>query len=400
MVHSLNNIAAREVAKKKLVNALSKSVTAQGILPIWNSDYDLFRLEIAKSNISWLSEEDLNQIIYTCYWNLPENSKIDGNLMTTVGSQNIHELADAILSCLVVPNIYTFYFPVPNLQIEEDIDICRDIKLVKKESKEVDGGLLGFKFDTVIGPFIKVQGTGFVCGGRTQSAFIDALKKIKWILQVGTTKGYFIRVPVKRNDWSIAFGTTQSDIHRVKYLPIREEPFESADVTLGMGLSKCLSELQFSSGHWTTTKSVSLSHHVGAVCQMLDDPIAEINVKSIRRALEWGFDASIDEDEHMRFIKTCIGLEAAVADHGEDRGITEQLADRCAFLLAKTAVDRTKIRDSMRKIYSLRSKLVHGVVTGLSSPEKKLSLEAERMLKAVLNLELNAVASWYTSTLN
>jgi hypothetical protein len=94
-------------------------------------------------------------------------------------------------------------------------------------------------------------------------------------------------------------------------------------------------------------------------------------------------------------MKTCIGLEAVIAEQNDELGITEQLADRCAFLLNKTAASRQETRLTMRNIYKLRSKLVHGAAAGLTGSERSLAVEAERTLEKVLSTELKAVMEWY-----
>jgi len=123
-------------------------------------------------------------------------------------------------------------------------------------------------------------------------------------------------------------------------------------------------------------------------------PDADENVRSIRRALEWQFDAFTEEDVTTRFIKTCIGLEALLAEQNE-MGITEQLADRCAFLLSKTSVERKTRREMMRSIYKLRSKIVHGAVTGLSHKDSQTNNQAANLLASLLSVELTAVERWW-----
>jgi len=110
-------------------------------------------------------------------------------------------------------------------------------------------------------------------------------------------------------------------------------------------------------------------------------------------AIEWGFDGNANPNETMGFIQICIGLEALLGDKDErkdqnQRGLTEKLADRCAYLLGNTPNERKKQADEFKKIYDLRSKLIHGVWPKVTDEQYETIMTAEYLLKCLVYKEL------------
>lgn len=396
MAHSLSNSQARSVARNKLLHALKKSKVLAGILPIWQGEYDNFEKEILKSKIEWLQPGDLTEIILYCFVELPETLRKDGPLVDSLNEEQITMLVDRVLQLLEEPGGYWFKFPLPQIELDDDVQLSEHVWLTKFNNDSISSIPLGtLPFNG--GASLKVFGSGYVTQKRNQSAFVDAIRKLRWTLHLAAMNRFTTLKPKMKSGLALALGgQNSSDIFEISYECDRPNPLAISRLTLGIGLSKYLSELSFTDGEWAKTKNASLQAHLGQPLSMLSDPIAEDNVASIRRSLEWAFDSRIDEDEHMRFMKTCIGLEAAIAEQAEDVGITEQLADRCAFILDRTPTAREETRVLMRKIYKLRSKLVHGAANRLSGEDRALADRAESILDLVLNLEINAVMSWYT----
>lgn len=364
-------------------------------MPIWNDEYKEFKAEIRKSNPSWLRDDDIDQIIVLSYLEQRGEEDPDGVLVEIHSQDFLDELADKIIDCLIAPTDYWFHFPLPQISIDENIELSDSVIFCKHTTRVQQSFLIEGPIEKT-SVVLKVRGTGYVFTDRTQSAFVDAMTKAKWALQIASLYGFLRRSPKKKGGILAALGgMDQADVYDASWKADKPSPLASSKIKLGLGFSKYLSELAFTDGEWTKTKSHSFQLYVGRVFKAIIDPAAIDNVKSIRRSLEWSFDAQLDEDEHMRFMKACIGLEAAIAEQNEELGITEQLADRCAFLLDKTAVSRRETREAMRKIYKLRSKLVHGAAAGLTGSERSIAMEAERILEKVLSKELKAVTEWY-----
>ncbi len=111
----------------------------------------------------------------------------------------------------------------------------------------------------------------------------------------------------------------------------------------------------------------------------------------ITSAIEWGFDGSANSNDTMGFIQTCIGLEALLGDkdQGGQKSLTEKLADRSAYLLCKTPIERKQHSDDFKKIYDLRSRLVHGDSIKLKDDQYKLKSDAQFLLKRLIYKELS-----------
>lgn len=113
----------------------------------------------------------------------------------------------------------------------------------------------------------------------------------------------------------------------------------------------------------------------------------------IRAAIGWLVQSEINDDETMSFVQICMGLESIFGDDDYEGGLTTILSDRCAYLIGKNIKDRRFIKDTFKKIYQIRSKIVHGVRNHLSEDEEHLRHLADfylekSILKEIKNLDL------------
>jgi len=129
---------------------------------------------------------------------------------------------------------------------------------------------------------------------------------------------------------------------------------------------------------------------------LLLNSLIKINTKEslrVRAAIDWLVQSEITDDETMAFIQICMGLESVFGDDDYEGGLTTILSDRCAYLIGRNIKDRRFIKDTFKKIYQIRSKIVHGVRNHLSDDEDHLRHLAhyylERsILKEIKNLDL------------
>ncbi len=68
----------------------------------------------------------------------------------------------------------------------------------------------------------------------------------------------------------------------------------------------------------------------------------------------------------MSFIQNCIGLECILGEGVGDLPVTATLADRCSYLIGTDPKGRKTIKEKFKKLYKIRSKLVHGNISRLS----------------------------------
>lgn len=80
---------------------------------------------------------------------------------------------------------------------------------------------------------------------------------------------------------------------------------------------------------------------------------------------------------------------------GEDipdtNSISFTIADRLAYLMAKTQKDRKEIRKDFRELYALRSKFIHGKKTSLIENERALYWWGRDLLDVVLRKEIEKI---------
>jgi Apea-like HEPN len=102
--------------------------------------------------------------------------------------------------------------------------------------------------------------------------------------------------------------------------------------------------------------------------------------------LEWAFDADIERNETQALLNACIGIEA-ILSKPKETGLTERLADRCAYLLGRGAHERNQIAADFRKIYDVRSEVVHGRSRRLQPGQKGMLDQAKNLLHSILRRE-------------
>lgn len=112
------------------------------------------------------------------------------------------------------------------------------------------------------------------------------------------------------------------------------------------------------------------------------------NTNPIKFAIEWAFDAMVSEDETTGFINRCVAIEAILGEgKSDDVGLTATLSDRCAYLLGKSFSKRKHYREKFKKMYVLRSKIVHGRKKLEKADEEQIEFQKE-ILDSIIFQEL------------
>ncbi|MCA8067420.1 HEPN domain-containing protein [Burkholderia sp. AU38729] len=362
---------------------------------LWSSHLDQFYKNASKALSEWISEDDLREIIYiqtVKYFgsdNLFNNS--NETLDAILNEEVVREITARIIEKLEsLPRSYSFEFPAPSLEgLSGIVEMGDSVRLIP--GKELNLENLNLKDRA---PKISVDARGYAQGSQHNSAARNALARLKVACKIGQLFGLFMSRPGRTPMTFNLFGTQTKSIFLAN---IKESKTNSTNIgvfELGLGISNYLNNL-FMCFLVDLPEYSEKIQQIKLAIEVLNNPEAEENVRSIRRALEWSFDAAIDEDVTTSFVKTCIGLEAVLAEQSQNLGITEQLADRCAFILNKTTEDRRKTREEMRGIYQLRSKIVHGVSSGLTHKEAKIVTLAQGYLNRVLRTEISSVVDWW-----
>ncbi|MBN3755913.1 hypothetical protein G3N95_23410 [Paraburkholderia sp. Tr-20389] len=120
---------------------------------------------------------------------------------------------------------------------------------------------------------------------------------------------------------------------------------------------------------------------------LLDAADGNQDAQRLRAGLEWGFDAELSGDETQAFIQASIGIEAVLGEDDVEKGMTDKLADRCAYLLATSMQGRRELIASFKSLYKLRSQLVHGRHKRLQPPQRAALFQLRDILTKVLRTE-------------
>lgn len=96
-------------------------------------------------------------------------------------------------------------------------------------------------------------------------------------------------------------------------------------------------------------------------------------------ACSWLFDAYANDDSLLGFIQAMVSLEIILGDEKppKDEGLGVILRNRCAYLIAESLQERDDLMEEFKKIYDVRSKIVH-------RGKSKLNREETRMLNRLM----------------
>ena len=392
MAHSLSNEKSRMALSTKLRDAFYEAKTVGGMLVTWDQTFDKFAAEAIKSLSTWVTEADVLGLVYSTVWKRVDPLKSSGiedkRLVDGISSEIVDEMVSEVINLLSkLPENYEIDFPLPSIKVEKSLELSDRAVILPPPNGS--GRLFELACSYSV---LRIHARGYARISRQESAMRDATSTLKVIFFLGHLFKVFAKRPFVPKDVRLGgvFGTPSENIQSA----VVNSSSGNSRIQLTLALSQYLNEISIP-GWVSDDSSRSNIADMQKALSILYSPAAEENVQSIRRALEWAFDAEIEEDETTRFVKTCIGLEAALTDQVEGVGITEQLADRCAFVLNKTASARETTRKKIREIYRLRSKIVHGAVVGLSPHDAAVARDASIYLSMILRVEIRGVTDWW-----
>lgn len=293
-------------------------------------------------------------------------------------------LYDAFLKC---PSTYTISFRFSELDLPENV-INKNIKIRKIQSPQPALGLFGSIPKTE--SEVEFYGAGLY-SPYTKSDFLkEYVNDLNTLLYFMTEHGL---VAINENisarpELTLGlYGT--SDKHLIKKytatITDNNFPLESFSESLPLSISKYISSLELESDQPTNPKE-TIDYISNIINNLIEDQSSE--AKRIRMAIGWYMNSSYNEDDTMAFLQICMGLEAIFGDDQDQGGLTKMLADRCAYLIGKNMTQRRKIKNAFAKIYTIRSKIVHGVINRLNEEDKSMRNYAKGLLQAALKKEI------------
>lgn len=414
--------SAAPAIKKELVAALSVALVENLVVDVWSDrKFSGIRDSITKYCGTWLSDYDIDSLIIgMVFRRLQAGSAPDEplELGAHLNANQIAGIADETIAFLrTIPRSYDILFPLPQLRLMDDFLLSGPVSFVSLPESSIPKQQLtlsnmaasGFPLsaaNTAPTPkrmYLKIRATGYANSSRTVSAMHDAMAILKRTVQVGVAKGAFERKRPRGGILASALrGQDTQPILEALVYDTTDGDANAQVVKLGLGMSSYLNDITVRewppSGVMATPASTIEKYLVASLARSIEALThisATVDSAALRSAFEWAFDAAADDEVIGACIKTCIALEAALGEDSEERGITERMADRVAYLIGTNPESRRQLREYMRAFYKLRSSLVHGKQTAINPQNHATERNGRTILEMVLKKELKAIEEWW-----
>ena len=109
----------------------------------------------------------------------------------------------------------------------------------------------------------------------------------------------------------------------------------------------------------------------------------------IRQASQWYFDSLCGGNDLIAFVQAMVAVEILLGGKGETLGLTDLLANRCAYLLGSTRRERDAILRDFKAIYDTRSEIVHRGKNRLSAKDQEHLILLRILCSRVITRELS-----------
>jgi hypothetical protein len=320
---------------------------------------------------------------------------------------------DLVARYCSVPRSYDVFFELPRLKGlgEAPVEIAPGIRLASLRPDhlypadlfQMEGRglrLLGnTAFQSWLSPdasYLIITARGFADQSVNSSAVSEAMSRFKQVVQLCETEGAGLiserwRLPrlqgqVLTVQHGLAAPVGEPVLPGEAFLSLLGELNYQVKPQLPKGLLAAAPDQQLS------PIDATLQVRIGKHQRLLLNDAGDEDGERVRAGLEWAFDAAIEKDETRAFLYACIGIEALLGDGEAERGgLTEKLADRCAFMLGESIRERRDLIGSFKGLYKLRSKLVHGRKKRLLQHERATLKQVRQLLHRILHAEVRAL---------
>lgn len=346
--------------------------------------------EVLKHKKEWLIESNIYSIfidhVYRCLVTVyPEDQKITGILKDLLLPEQFDELSDSIGSYFEsIPREYDVYLPLPSLtEIEfETLEIHEGVWIKSfSKSEDIPGGyqqtlvrLFQNKFETNT-VYLCIREKGYSGGSIENSCTREALSGFKLLMHAGIFRMLFKLEEKKPVGLGLMGSYRQHQIPKVSLISVDLNASEDQIINseLSLDLTRFIHKVCLDADMDFVKKAKaageeqfkSLILNIFKKSAQLTQHKAE-HVSPIKSAIEWAIDSRAEENKTLSFIQNCIGLECVLGGDVGDLPVTATLADRCSYLIGTDPKGRKTIREKFKKLYKIRSKLVHGNVSRLS----------------------------------
>lgn len=321
-----------------------------------------------------------------------ERRKVTGAIKDCFEKEAIIEMAKEVADyAFSLPRKYEVLLPLlPGIDLKEEITLSKAvaIKLIEESMTEVGlGGLLSRGANVEQShAFVSFRVEGFAFNQHEHHANALAISKFRQFSYLLAAEQKLGLKPVE----GLALVSGRHIPRTFGYVSdLTSEDGERVKFELPPQLWEFLSSWQFTNmndGDQLDNGSLRLMSRIASLFDMPED---DEHFLPSRTACEWGFESLMTENDTVRFVHLCIALEALLGGDINDERVSATLADRCAYLIGKTAQQRRFFRKRFRDMYKARSKLVHGNIVALKGRDRTHLGFAEVILKMVLDKELS-----------
>lgn len=418
---------ARKSMERKIKGVLKNATVTKGMLDL--SDQEAFSKalhefmdEVVKQKGRWITYTNsirilIRQVSKSMAASFEDHYVVSGNLRDILQDDKFKQLCTDIMDYLKsIPRTYTILFELPVMKplgIKE-IPLTPNISFLEVETNDYPEiispssglGLLQRLKDNVPVKgklYIRILCDGYAEGNIESSAVNKAYSIFKQVILLGKNEGIL-------QDTQVSMGLLER--HKAKVLVYYNEDrnVEKYELNLPENANKFIEKLginqellkpdtletymmkaEFENIDDLTPKDkaklfIKRFNHPIQLLKTSDD---DKNAERIKTAIEWGFESVTNENDTFAFIQACIGLEALLGDETVQEILTKTLADRCAYLIAKSIENRKKVKNNFVDLYAVRSKLIHGHKPKLTQDEQRYLGYAQSVLKRAIRAEIN-----------
>lgn len=337
------------------------------------------------------------------------------------GARLVSEFKDDLVRYLEsLPRPYYVFFPLVNVPAIGQAELPLTDAIAIIDTGATNGphaGLVGLRLNMALGElwarlehdsrYLRIRVSGYTDGSPTSSVSVSALAQLKHFLCLALARRVF------EEGWTLQQRDVASIASHVN--PGEDEQYA---IALPAELNRYLHRMQVVSSELTyydmsggttllggTSRppqtpqefAWALTQRFGRLPEFLAIPRDASDVVRIKAAIEWWIDGVVSDNQTISFLQFCIGFEALLGESGDsssrsvERGITERLADRYAYLRGSTQSERETHRTAFTAMYKRRGQIVHQRETHLRrSDDAEACLKAKGMLFGAIASELNA----------
>lgn len=159
---------------------------------------------------------------------------------------------------------------------------------------------------------------------------------------------------------------------------------------LSEDVSKAISNLQLDDWVGSFESDEKIRNFVTRRLELISKVFSKEEAERLRIAGQWLFDSYCGNNELLSFVQATIAIEVLLGEKAVSDviGLGELLSNRCAYLIGNTHSKRKSILYEFKKIYDIRSRVVHRGKSRLDLYEKGLFYKLQEMNNKVIQKEV------------